>query len=394
MTPSATLQPRWQRLQHRALLVGLVATGLCVMGYFVHPAQFFRSYLMAYLLWLGVVLGCLAILMLHYLVGGRWGIVLRRGLEAGTRLLPLMVVLYMPLVFGIPELYPWARPGGVGEPGMSPLQQVYLRVPFFLGRAGVYFASWLVLALFLNRWSRQQEQEPDPLVIRTRQRRLGLLSGGGLVLYGLTVTFAAVDWMMSLEPQWFSTVYGFLVMTGQLLVAMAFAILVTSWLAKDEPYASVASPELWRDLGNLLLAFVMLWAYIAFAQLLITWSGDLPEEIPWYLHRAHGGWNWVGVVLVMLHFALPFCLLLSRRITRRAQSLTMVATVLFCLHLVDVFWLVMPAFLPGRLRVHWLDLAAPVAVGGLWLAAFLWQLQRRSLLPWHEPFLQEAMPYG
>ena len=394
MTPSATLQPRWQRLQHRALLVGLVATGLCVMGYFVHPAQFFRSYLMAYLFWLGVVLGCLAILMLHYLVGGRWGIVIRRGLEAGTRLLPLMLVLYMPLVFGIPELYAWARPGGVGEPGMSPLQQVYLRLPFFLGRAGVYFASWLVLALFLNRWSRQQEQEPDPLVIRTRQRRLGLLSGGGLVLYGLTMTFAAVDWMMSLEPQWFSTVYGFLVMTGQLLVAMAFAILTTSWLAKDEPYASVASPELWRDLGNLLLAFVMLWAYIAFAQLLITWSGDLPEEIPWYLHRAHGGWNWVGVVLVVLHFALPFCLLLSRRITRRAQSLTMVAAVLFCLHLVDVFWLVMPAFFPGRLRVHWLDLVAPIAVGGLWLAAFLWQLQRRSLLPWHEPFLQEAIPYG
>jgi hypothetical protein len=394
MTPSATLQPRWQRLQHRALLVGLVATGLCVMGYFVHPAQFFRSYLMAYLFWLGVVLGCLAILMLHYLVGGRWGIVIRRGLEAGTRLLPLMVVLYIPLVFGIPELYVWARPGGVGEPGMSPLQQVYLRLPFFLGRAGVYFASWLVLALFLNRWSRQQEQEPDPLVIRTRQRRLGLLSGGGLVLYGLTMTFAAVDWMMSLEPQWFSTVYGFLVMTGQLLVAMAFAILTTSWLARDEPYASVASPELWRDLGNLLLAFVMLWAYIAFAQLLITWSGDLPEEIPWYLHRAHGGWNWVGVVLVVLHFALPFCLLLSRRITRRAQFLAAVAAVLFCLHLVDVFWLVMPAFFPGRLRVHWLDLAAPIAVGGLWLAAFLWQLQRRSLLPWHEPFLQEAIPYG
>src|SRR5499427_8445748 len=223
----------------------MVAAGLCVVGYFINPAQFFRSYLMAYLFWLGVVLGCLAILMLHYLVGGGWGIVIRRGLEAGTRLLPLMLVLYIPLIFGLPELYVWARPGGVGESGMSPLQQVYLRVPFFLGRAGVYFAAWLVLAFFLNRWSRQQEQEPDLLVIRSRQRRLGLLSGGGLVLYGLTVTFAAVDWMMSLEPQWFSTVYGFLVMTGQLLVAMAFAILVMSWLAQDEPYAAVASSALW-----------------------------------------------------------------------------------------------------------------------------------------------------
>jgi hypothetical protein len=394
MTPSATLQRRWQRLQRCALLVGLVAAGLCALGYFVHPAQFFRAYLVAYMFWLGVVLGCLAILMLHYLVGGRWGVVLRRGLEAATRLAPLMVVLYVPLLFGIPELYAWARPGGVAAPELSALQQVYLRVPFFLARAAVYFVAWLALAFWLNRWSRQQEQESDALVLRTRQRRLELLSGGGLVLYGLTMTFAAVDWTMSLEPQWFSTVYGFLVLIGQALVAMAFAILVTSWLARDEPYAAVVSPELWHDLGNLLLAFVMLWAYIAFSQLLIIWSGDLPEEIRWYLHRAHGGWNWVGVGLVVLHFAVPFGLLLSRRMTRRAQGLTTVAAVLFGIHLLDVFWLVMPAFFPGQLRVHWLDIVAPIAVGGLWLAAFLWQLQRRALLPWEAPSLQEAMPHG
>src|SRR5262245_2382798 len=212
MAPRTTLPPHWQCLQHRAILVGLVATGLCVIGYWVHPAQFFRSYLVAYLFWLGVLLGCLAILMLHYLVGGRWGLVLRRVLEAGTRLLPLMVVLSIPLMFGIPELYPWARPGGIEEPGLPALQQVYLRVPFFLGRAGFYFVACLALVFFLNRWSHQQEQGPEPLVLRTRQRRLGLLSGGGLVLYGLTMTFAAVDWMMSLEPRWFSTVYGFLVM--------------------------------------------------------------------------------------------------------------------------------------------------------------------------------------
>jgi hypothetical protein len=287
-----------------------------------------------------------------------------------------------------------ALPGGAAVPGLSAWQQVYLRVPFFLGRAAVYFIAWLVLAWLLNRWSRQQEQEPDPLVIRTRQRRLGMVSGGGLVLYGLTMTLAAVDWTMSLEPQWFSTIYGFLVLIGQALVAMAFAILVTFWLAQDEPYAAVASPELWHDLGNLLLAFVMLWAYIAFSQLLITWSGDLPEEIRWYLHRSHGGWNWVGVVLASVHFAVPFCLLLSRRVTRRAPTLAAVAAVLFGFHLVDVFWLVMPAFSPGRLRVHWLDIVAPVAVGGLWLAAFLRQLQRRSLLPWYEPSLQEATPHG
>jgi hypothetical protein len=394
VTQRETPPLHWQRLQRRALLVGVVAAGLCVVGYLVNPAQFFRSYLMAYMFWLGVVLGCLAILMVHYLVDGRWGLVIRRVLEAGTRLLPLMLVLFIPIIFAIPELYVWARPAGEAQHELSALQQVYLRVPFFLGRAGVYFAVWLVLAFFLNRWSRQQEQAPEALVIRTRQRRLGLLSGGGLVLYGFTMTFAAVDWLMSLEPQWFSTAYGLVVMTGQLLTAMAFAILTTAWLARDEPYASVASSELFHDLGNLLLAFVMLWAYIAFSQFLIIWSGDLPEENRWYLHRAHGGWNWVAVVLVVVHFALPFVLLLSRQITRRAQPLAMVAAGLFGIHLVDTFWLVMPAFFPGQLHVHWLDIVAPIAVGGLWLAAFLWQLQRRSLLPWYEPRLQEVMPHG
>jgi hypothetical protein len=349
---------------------------------------------MAYMFWLGVGLGCLAILMLHYLVGGRWGVVIRRVLEAGTRLLPLMVVLGIPLVFGLHALYPWTHSGSVGGHELSPWQQVYLRVPFFLVRAGIYFTTWLVLGFFLNRWSYQQEQNHDPLVIRTRQRRLGLLSGGGLVVYGLTVTFAAVDWMMSLQPHWFSTIYGLLVVTGQLLVAMAFAILVTSWLAQDEPYAAVVSPALLHDLGNLLLAFVMLWAYMAFSQLLIIWSGNLPEEIPWYLSRAYGGWNWVGILLLLLHFAVPFFLLLSRQTKRRVQGLTIVAAMIFGAHLVDVFWLVMPAFFPARFHLHWLDLIAPIGLGGLWWAAFLWQLQRRSLLPWHEPSLQEAVTHG
>ena len=394
MPPHATLPPHMQRLQRHAWLVGLVCAAFCLVGYFLQPSQFFRSYLMAYMFWLGVVLGCLAILMVHHLVGGLWGMVIRRVLEASTRLLPLMLILFVPLLFGVSELYPWARPGGLEGHGADQFRRLYLRLPFFLRRTGLYFAVWLMLVFFLNRWSRQQEQTADPLVIRSRQRRLGLLSGVGLVLYGLSMTFAAVDWMMSLEPSWFSTIYGFLVMTGQLLVAIAFAIVVTSWLAKEEPFASATPPMVFHDLGNLLLAFVLLWAYHAFSQLLIIWSGDLPEENSWYLHRAHGGWNWVGVFLLVLHFAVPFCMLLSRQTKRRVQILTLVAAVVFCTHLVDVFWLVMPAFFPGHLRVHWLDIVAPMAIGGLWLAVFLWQLPRRSLLPWHEPRLQEVLQHG
>ena len=394
MPPHATLPPHVQRLQRHAGLVGLVCAGLCVVGYFLSPAQFFRSYLMAYMFWLGVVLGCLAILMVHHLVGGLWGMVIRRVLEASTRLLPLMLILFVPLLFGVSELYPWARPGGLEGHGADQFRRLYLRIPFFLGRAGLYFAVWLVLVFFLNRWSRQQEHTSDPLVIRSRQRRLGLLSGVGLALYGLSMTFAAVDWMMSLEPSWFSTIYGLLVVAEQFLVAMAFAIVVTSWLAREEPYASVTPPMVFHDLGNLLLAFVLLWAYNAFAQLLIIWSGDLPEENSWYLHRASGGWNWVGLLLLVLHFALPFCMLLSRQTKRRMKVLTLVAAVIFCTHLVCRLWLEKPTFFPGHLRVHWLDIVAPMAIGGLWLAAFLWQLSGRSLLPWHESRLQEVLQHG
>jgi hypothetical protein len=220
------------------------------------------------------------------------------------------------------------------------------------------------------------------------------LSGGGLVLYGLTVTFAAIDWMMSLEHHWFSSIYGFLVFSGQLVSAMAFAVMVTARLSQDEPVASVTSPDLLHDLGNLLLAFVLLWAYIAFSQLLIIWAGDLPEEIHWYQHRWSGGWQWLQVGLLVLHFGIPFLVLLSRRVKRRAQYLSAVAPVVFVVHLVDVFWLIMPAFFAARLHLHWLDIVAPVGLGGLWLALFLWQLSRRSLLPWHELRLQEVVPHG
>jgi hypothetical protein len=394
MTVPETLQLRLRHFQRRALLVGVVGAALCVLGYLLYPAQFFRSYLVAYMFWLGVVLGCLAILMLHHLVGGLWGMTIRRVLEAGTRLLPFMVVLFVPLLFGLPDLYAWARPGGVEDHATGQFRQLYLRLPFFLGRTGFYFVTWLVLVFFLNRWSRQQEQAADQAVVHSRIRRLGRLSSGGLVVSGLTITFAAVDWLMSLESQWFSTIYGLLIMSGQILGAMTFTVLVTVWLARDEPLASVISPGLLHDLGNLLLAFVLLWAYMAFSQLLINWSGDLPEEVHWYLHRWSGGWEWVQVGLLVLHFAVPFCVLLSRRAKRRTQWLAAIAAVIFGMRLLEVFWLVMPAFFPDRLHIHWLDFVAPAGIGGLWLAVFIWQLQRRSLLPWHEPRLQEVVQHG
>ena len=394
MTHSATLRPHLQRLQQRALMVGAAGAGLCLVGVFLNPEQFFRSYLLAYFFWLGVALGCLAIVMLHHLAGGAWGAVIQRVLEAGTRTLPLLAVLVVPLLFGVHDLYLWARPPAVASDALLRHKSLYLNVPFFVLRTGVYFAVWLVVAYFLNRWSLLHDQVQERPVERSLRRRLQLLSGLGLVLYGLTVTFAAIDWVMSLEPYWYSTIYGIVCIVGQGLAALAFAIVATALLAAFAPFAGVVTPAHFHDLGNLLLAFVMLWAYIAFSQFLIIWSGNLPEEIPWYVHRTQGGWQWIGLLLLVLHFALPFLLLLSRGTKRSVYRLATVALAIICMHLVDLFWLVMPAFHPAGLYVHWLDVVAPVGIGGLWIAVFVWQLQRRPLLPLHDPRLQGAMEHG
>ena len=394
MTQSATLGPHLQRLQQRALMVGVGGLGLCVVGVFLNPGQFFRAYLLAYLFWLGLALGCLAIVMLHHLVRGAWGAVIQRILEAGTRTLPLMAVLVVPLLFGLHDLYIWARPQAVANDELLRHKSLYLNVPFFMLRTGVYFLVWIGLAYGLNRWSLLHDQAQEHLHERALRRRLQLLSGPGLVLYGITVTFAAIDWAMSLEPYWYSTIYGIVFMVGQGLATLAFAIIALALVADFAPFADVVAPAHFHDLGNLLLAFVMLWAYIAFSQFLIIWSGNLPEEIPWYVHRTQGGWQWIGLVLLVFHFAVPFLLLLSRGTKRRAQTLATVALAILCMQLVDLFWLVMPAFHPAGLYVHWLDVVASLGIGGLWIAVYVWQLQRRPLLPLHEPRLQGALDHG
>ena len=382
------------QMQRRAWLVGAAGVVLALLGVWLNLAQFFRAYLVAYLFWSGLSLGCLALLMLHHLVGGAWGAMIRRLLEAGTRTLPLMVVLFVPLLYGLTTLYSWSQPEVVAHDGLLQHKRVYLNVPFFLQRAAVYFAIWLIVMFFLNHWSRQQEQVAGASQEHRVQRRLRLLSAPGLVLYVLTVTFAAVDWIMSLEPHWYSTLYGVVILVGQILAALALAIVLITQLAEVPPVSTVLTPQHLHDLGNLLLAFVMFWAYIAFSQFLIIWSGNLPEEVSWYIHRTQGGWEWLGGLVFLLHFGLPFVVLLSRTSKRRAQVLWRIAAGLLGLHLLELFWLVLPAFYPSTLAIHWLDVGLPIGMGGLWMAVFVWQLQRRSLLPWHDPRLQEVVYHG
>jgi hypothetical protein len=378
---------RWDLMQKRSLAVGLIAAVLCAGGALIFPPVFFRAYLSAYIFWIGIPVGALALLMLHHLVGGRWGFMIQRVLEAAIQTLPLMALLFIPLLFGLADLYPWAQTEVVAADPLLQQKAAYLNIPFVIARAVAYFAVWIVLGRLLVTWSLQQDRSADD----TLTLRLQRLSGPGLVLYGLTVSFAVIDWIMSLEPKWYSTIFGMIFMVSFGLAAMALAILATRFLESEKPLAQVVSPDRWHDLGNLLLALVMFWAYLNFSQFLLIWSENLAEEIPWYLHRIGGGWEWVAVALILFQFALPFILLLSRNTKRDSRTLAAVAAAILFMHWLDILWMVVPSFYPARFHFHWLDIAAPVAIGGLWLAAFIGYLKARSLLPLHDPRFTELL---
>jgi hypothetical protein len=381
------LIPSLRQHQRRLLTVGIAGGLISVVGLWTNPAQFFQSYLVAYMFVLGVTLGCLALGMVHQLSGGAWGVVIRRSIGAASRVLPVLTVLFLPLVFGMSHLYEWTHADVVAGDEALQHKQLYLNVPFFLIRAGFYFAVWNALSFFLNAWSLEQDRTGDPAIAR----RMQLLSAGGLLGYGLTVTFASFDWLMSLEPRWFSTIYGVLIIGGQGLAALAFLILASAWLSRRPPLHGIIVPAHFHDLGNLMLAFVMLWAYFAFSQYLIIWSGNLPEEIAWYLHRLQTGWRAVGTLLVVFHFIVPFGLLLSRAIKRQANLLVKVAYLILVLRVVDLYWLVAPEFHRDGVVVSWLDLVLPISLGAFWLGCFVWQLRGRAILPVHDPQFDEAL---
>ncbi|HYT89508.1 MAG TPA: hypothetical protein VEL76_12450 [Gemmataceae bacterium] len=391
-SPAAPIN--WNLLQTRLLLGGGAGVALCALGALLDPTQFFRSWLFAFVFWLAFPLGGLVILMIQHQTGGRWGLMLRRPLEAAAMTLPVLAAAFVPVAFGVYHLYRWADLDALPSAERTVLahKQGYLNVPFFLIRSAVYFAVWIGVAWRLQRWSDELDRHYDKAIAR----RMQIISGPGLVLYGLTITFAAIDWIMSLEPHWYSSIFGAMIAGAQLLPAFAAGIIALVWLSSRPPVAGAMTPTLWGDLGNLLLAFVMIWAYLTFSQFLLIWSGNLKEEIPWYLNRITGGWEVLGWGLILFYFAMPFAVLLSRNFKRDPYRLVWVAGAVVVMHLVYVYWLIAPAFGghgPGsrpHFSIHWLDAAALLAIGGVWLAAFLWRLQQRPLLPLTDPALHEA----
>jgi hypothetical protein len=314
-------------------------------------------------------------------------VVTRRVFGAASRVLPVLTILYVPLLFGLHDLYEWTHHDVVEADPVLSGKAAYLNTPFFLLRTALYFGVWNAIAYFLNRWSLEQDRSPDPRIAQ----RMQMLSGGGLVAYGLTLTFASFDWVMSLDPHWFSTIYGVLFMGGQGLTALAFLVIALAWLSRREPLNTIVVPSHFHDLGNLMLAFVMLWAYFSFSQYLIIWAGNLPEEIEWYVHRLHTSWRAIAVALVAFHFVVPFVLLLSRAVKRHAGVLVKVAIGILAVRLIDLFWLVAPEFHTHGVSVSWLDVVLPASMFSLWLGCFVRQLRGRAILPIYDPEFDETL---
>jgi hypothetical protein len=379
--------PQIDRLQRSGLIVGVVGLVAAAIGYVTNPDQFFQSYLLAFIYVLAFPLGGLGLMMVHHLSGGGWGMPTRRIFEAAARTLPFVAILFVPVVLGMHAIFEWTHADVVAKDPILTQKAPYLNTSFFLIRFVIYFVIWSGLAYILSNWSRAQ----DAGYVAGSERKFRLLSGPGLLLYAVTATFASVDWIMSLDPHWFSTIFGLLFLIQHAMAAMAFTIIMLCVLASAGPMAAVIRPINVHDCSKFLLAFVMIWAYFSFSQFLIIWSANLPEEIPWFLERLSHGWQWVSLFLLVGQFFVPFLLLLSRDLKRNVRRVALVAGFVLVMRYVDFYWNMMPAMHRASPMVHWIDLATVVGLGGVWLALFAWQYRGGALLPVGDPYLKEAL---
>src|SRR5579862_501746 len=396
MSPSEIIQQRLNGRQTRALIIGMLGVIIWIVFGLRDPQQFFRSYIFAFMFWAAVPLGCLGILLVHHLTSGWWGYPIRRVVEAGSRTLPVVFVLFLPLLLSFrltPEdhrLYLWAQPAVVASDPIVHFKSGYLNPGFFTVRAVIYFAIWILIATLLNKWSAEQDRTANPAL----KSRMSSLSGPSFVIFVVVLSLAVVDWVMSLEPHWFSTMYGFIFLVTDGLAGLSFAILIVRSLSDQEPLKDCIPPKRFIDLGNMMLAMVLLWAYLSFSELLIIWAGNLKNEIPWYKTRIFGAWAPIAAILILFHFFIPFFLLLQRRVKRRVVVLARVAGLLFVVTLLDLYWIIVPAYETSAPQIHVQDLLGLIGLGGLWLGAFFWQYKKWPLLPLHDPRFEGALEHS
>jgi hypothetical protein len=375
--------------QMPALIIGVIGLAACAVGWMMQPQEFFRSYLPAYIFWFDIVAGALGVLCLQYTTGGEWGLLIRRPLGAAARTMIAMAVLFIPIVLGMKYIYSWADQGIPGHSEAMHFKQQWLEPKAWIIRSAIYFAIWILWAWRIRILSLRFYEDRSPYTELSRRR----WSAAGLLMIVLTLTFASIDWVMSLEPLWFSSMYGISFTIGAGLSAFVFVTLLLTQLAKTEAMANVVKPSHFRDLGNLMFAFIMLWAYTAFSQFLLIWYANLKEEVPYYLRRQHGAWGMIAGFLIVFHFFVPFFMLLMRTIKDRPQTLAIVTIILLVMRFVDVYWLTAPAFSDHFHFSIW-TIAALAGIGGIWLWAFIQQLKGQTIIPIHESWVDEAIREG
>lgn len=379
-----------------AAVIGLVLT---VLSYIVwgraHGEGFFRSYLIGFMFWFNMGAGCLFWLLVQHLSGGHWGVVTRRVLEAGAKTIVPMLVMFIPIMLGLKSMYEWTNEALVQKDDILIQKAPYLNVSGFYVRLAFYFIVWGVFTFLLTRLSNKQDETGDPRI----KGKLANLSGPGLVLFFMTMTFASIDWLLSLEPHYFSTMYGPVIMSGQALGSMAMIIAVMLLLTRHSDMSRVMTPGHFHDLGKFMFAATMFWAYVNFSSYLITWGANIAEEAPYYLRRMSGGWVWVSMGLIAFHFILPFVILLNRDIKRNPKALVKIAYYIIFLRFVDLCWLVLPSNtheqFASKMELSTIAIAAfaVIGVGGVWMFVFLKFLQKKPLLPVNDPYLKEALEF-
>jgi hypothetical protein len=391
-----TAPPVVKKIYQRSLIVGIVFAIASIILAITNPDHFYRGYLLGFLCWLGVSLGSMAIVMIRRLTGGGWGMVIRRILGAAMRTLPLLAILFIPIIIAVVQhrIYPWAMPTeSVQDPYIrehlqkhSFIKDAYLNQTGFIIRAIIYFVIWNVLSFLLSMWSRQTDRPGAP----DNTQKFKAVAGPGLILYAFTISFAAIDWVMSLDPSWISTIFGLIILIGEMLSAMCFAVVVERILFNHKPMSEMLKPDFVHDHGKWIMTFIMVWAYFSFSQWLIIWAGNLPNEITFYTKRLSFGWGKVGLCLALFHFAVPFAILLSRPFKRNIRKLVWLAIWLMLMRWLDLFWIVEPNFMKG-LGITAADIVVPIAIGGFWLAYFFRNLASWPLLPAYDPSAGEVL---
>lgn len=373
-------------LRNIALPVGVLGLAACGYGYTHNHDAFAVSWLMGWTFWFYLTLGSLGWLMIYHLTSGRWGFVLQRPFEAAARLMPVMLLLFLPVIFNLHSLYEWTHEEVIATDHLVQLKLPYLNEKGFIIRFGIYAVIWTVLAYALSGLSRKSNANGNPETVKT----LRVIAAPGLVIFALAATFASFDWYMSLEPHWFSSIFGAIFMVASGLTTMIFMAILTSRLSKRDPLKDVITAQQFHDIGNWCFAFTILWTYMNFAQFLIIWSGNLYEETFWYLYRSKGGWVEISILMAVFLFALPFLFLLFKSNKRNPDKLIKIAAVMFIARLLDVYWMIGPTFRKKALDLHWMDAAALFGIGGLWLGLFAMGLKKAPLLSGDARFVDFA----